>query len=565
MRTCWRTLRNAALSVALLATPATTFATGADTYTAPASGVDLLQTERAHTAQGHFRPIGRLSLAYSHNPLVERYSDGTEVNIVDYQLGAYGSLGLSMWNRAHIAVLVPAYIQNGDGLPNGPSLAGAALGDIALDMRFAILDRTDPIEFALASRLTLPTGSEENFAGDGHTGLNVKAIISHELARNGVVLTGSAGTRLRDDGGDSPLSTAAELDLTIGASVPVADHWDLLGEAALASQFNHFFAERRTPANLLVGVRHHDGGWVTQMGIGPGLSQGIGTPDFRAVASIGSDAEFVPEPPEPPAEVPDTDGDGLLDPDDACPTQPEDFDGFEDHDGCPEADNDEDGVLDKTDRCPLVPEDIDGFEDTDGCPEDDNDKDGILDASDACPTEAEDFDEWEDEDGCPDPDNDGDKILDPDDSCPNEAETMNGVSDEDGCPDLVRVEQSQIRTLEPIYFDYNSDRIQERSLPLLKEMASVIDGRRDLGNIAIQGHTDSRGSDKFNQDLSERRAASVRNFLVDSGVSADRLSSAGFGETRPISRNDTAEGREQNRRVEFRLANAPAEGARAQK
>ena len=84
----------------------------------------------------------------------------------------------------------------------------------------------------------------------------------------------------------------------------------------------------------------------------------------------------------------DRDRDGLVDEVDKCPDSPEDKDGFEDDDGCPEDDNDKDGIVDTQDGCPLVPEDKDGFEDGDGCPDDDNDKDGVVDPKDKCPQRA---------------------------------------------------------------------------------------------------------------------------------------------------------------------------------
>ncbi|MDP2363888.1 MAG: hypothetical protein Q8M94_08980, partial [Ignavibacteria bacterium] len=104
----------------------------------------------------------------------------------------------------------------------------------------------------------------------------------------------------------------------------------------------------------------------------------------------------------------DSDGDGIKNNVDLCPDAKEDFDGFEDEDGCPDPDNDKDGILDSQDKCPDQPEDKDGFEDWDGCPDFDNDADGILDVNDKCPDEAEDIDGFQDEDGCPDLDNDGD-------------------------------------------------------------------------------------------------------------------------------------------------------------
>ncbi|UCF77910.1 MAG: thrombospondin type 3 repeat-containing protein [Candidatus Eiseniibacteriota bacterium] len=131
----------------------------------------------------------------------------------------------------------------------------------------------------------------------------------------------------------------------------------------------------------------------------------------------------------------DMDQDGILDAGDFCPTEKEDFDGFEDEDGCPDPDNDRDGIPDVMDECPDVPESFDGYMDDDGCPELDTDGDGVGDSLDNCPLEAEDRDGFQDEDGCPDPDNDGDGILDVQDQCPNQPETFNGYMDEDGCPD----------------------------------------------------------------------------------------------------------------------------------
>ena len=134
----------------------------------------------------------------------------------------------------------------------------------------------------------------------------------------------------------------------------------------------------------------------------------------------------------------DRDGDGYTDDQDECPDDPEDFDGFEDGDGCPDPDNDKDGILDVDDACPDIPEDFDGDADEDGCPEGsdgDRDGDGILDSRDKCPDDPEDKDGFEDEDGCPDPDNDKDGILDVDDACPDIPEDFDGDQDEDGCPE----------------------------------------------------------------------------------------------------------------------------------
>lgn len=135
----------------------------------------------------------------------------------------------------------------------------------------------------------------------------------------------------------------------------------------------------------------------------------------------------------------DRDGDGVSNLEDFCTDEPEDMDGFEDDDGCPDIDNDLDGVEDTLDQCPVFAEDVDGFEDDDGCPDPDNDKDNILDVVDRCPSQPETLNQYQDNDGCPDgdrnPDFDGDGLWDNVDGCPMDAEDMDGVEDDDGCPD----------------------------------------------------------------------------------------------------------------------------------
>jgi outer membrane protein OmpA-like peptidoglycan-associated protein len=250
----------------------------------------------------------------------------------------------------------------------------------------------------------------------------------------------------------------------------------------------------------------------------------------------------------------DRDGDGIRDADDRCPDDPEDKDGFQDTDGCPEADNDGDGIPDSIDRCPMDPEDKDGFEDADGCPEKDNDKDGILDPQDKCPNEAEDKDGFQDDDGCPEKDNDQDGVLDPDDVCPNEPETQNGYADHDGCPDeaQVRVLGDKIVLDDRVHFPMNSHVIQPASYPLLGRLAKLIKDHPEYVLVEIEGHADERRP-AFNQQLSEDRAKAVLEFLVSRGVERNRLTSKGFGSTVPLVDKSSEQAWLMNRRVEFRV------------
>jgi outer membrane protein OmpA-like peptidoglycan-associated protein len=260
-----------------------------------------------------------------------------------------------------------------------------------------------------------------------------------------------------------------------------------------------------------------------------------------------------PEAPPPPPEAPkDTDGDGLLDPVDECPRKPEDLDGFQDEDGCPEDDNDGDGIGDKIDDCPMDPEDRDGFDDTDGCADLDNDRDGLADAVDQCPEVPEDQDGFEDDDGCPDCDNDGDGVPEcPDaiDKCPAEA----APGTPDGCApkyELIVVTEEKIELKQTVFFDTKKATIQRKSFDLLDEVAQALADRPAI-KVRIEGHTDSQGKDAFNKTLSQKRAEAVKAYLVGRGIDEARMTPVGFGEEVPIADNRTDAGRAQNRRVEF--------------
>ena len=251
----------------------------------------------------------------------------------------------------------------------------------------------------------------------------------------------------------------------------------------------------------------------------------------------------------------DTDGDGIEDRYDLAPTEPEDFDGFEDSDGVPDPDNDQDGIVDLKDKAPNEPEDKDGYQDLDGVPDPDNDGDGILDVKDKCPDLAEDFDGYQDEDGCPDLDNDGDGIQDKDDKCPNEPETFNGYQDEDGCPDEKPApkpleKKGEKLVLPGIHFRVGSARITEDSYPVLDQVYEILRDHPDIV-VEIRGHTDNTGSYDFNMRLSQKRAEAVRRYLISRGISPSRLRAVGYGPTQPIATNDTPEGRAANRRIEF--------------
>lgn len=179
----------------------------------------------------------------------------------------------------------------------------------------------------------------------------------------------------------------------------------------------------------------------------------------------------------------------------------------------------------------------------------DDDHDGIRNLEDRCPDQAEDFDGWQDDDGCPDYDNDHDGVSDDEDECPDEA----GPRANDGCPERGRVflRRGHIVIFGKVHFDTGSARIQKRSYPLLDQIAAVMKEHHEVGHVLVEGHTDNVGDRDFNLKLSRERADSVRNALVERGVSRERLRTVGFGESRPIAPNRTRAGRAKNRRVDF--------------
>jgi len=256
----------------------------------------------------------------------------------------------------------------------------------------------------------------------------------------------------------------------------------------------------------------------------------------------------------------DSDGDGYADPVDQCPTKPENYNGYQDEDGCPDdPDSDGDGIADSRDQCELSPEDKDAYLDGDGCPEPDNDLDGLLDAADKCPNDPEDPDGYEDEDGCPDPDNDKDTVPDVTDQCPNEIGSA--TQEPLGCPGnrLAVVTDCEVKITQQIHFETNKDKIRPESYPVLDAVADVLSKNPKI-TLEVQGHTDNKGAAAYNKDLSNRRAQSVMKYLIAHGVTNARLTALGYGMERPLVDNGSASNRTLNRRVQFVRSESSKEG-----
>jgi OOP family OmpA-OmpF porin len=244
---------------------------------------------------------------------------------------------------------------------------------------------------------------------------------------------------------------------------------------------------------------------------------------------------------EAPLQQSPTDGDqdGVLDRSDRCPSDP-----GAPPTGCP-VDTDDDGVLDRDDFCPReagpAPK---------GCPvvDPDPDKDGVPVPCDACPDEA-----GTRPDGCPVKDSDGDGIYDDKDKCPSDPETKNGFEDDDGCPDNLPEKIKKFTgVVQGIFFDQGKATIRKQSTPTLDGAVHVLKEYPSI-TLEISGHTSSEGDPEFNQKLSQDRADSVKQWLVNKGIAPERIHSRGAGSEEPIADNKTAAGRVKNRRIEFKI------------
>jgi len=557
-------------------------------------------------------------------------------HLVDTAIAGTLHFNYGIENMAVVGIAVPIMVLDGPNVivpglyndQNNPQgLDSQGFGNITLHGKLRIL-RYEQHDIGLAGilQIELPTGSSAELRGDPgfalwpslavdwvplnefRLGLNVGyrlvtgegAVVPYRGRLRPVNDTASAAgnllfpTGICEGGanvtnatcpGDPYNVTPTEYDdvITGGLAMAIrfADSAEIVGDAYLGQIGSGIGDDGTLGVEALGGLKMYveDNSYLVLAG-GGSVLESISTADVRVVLgfifepSIGDrdgdgykdDVDECPDDPEDfdnfeDAEGcpdPDNDRDGILDVDDECPLVPEDHDGDADDDGCPEGnigDRDGDGILDNVDECPDDPEDRDGFQDEEGCPDPDNDNDGILDVDDLCPNDPEDKDGFQDKDGCPDPDNDKDRILDNDDTCPNDPETYNGFEDEDGCPDRgnVIIEENEIIILEKIYFATDSAEILSRSFPIVDAVAATLIGNPQITFIEVQGHADERGNDDYNIKLTSDRAASVVQALGQRGVDLSRLRSAGYGERCPVDPAHNAAAWDKNRRVEFKI------------
>ncbi|MDI7269127.1 MAG: OmpA family protein, partial [Myxococcota bacterium] len=359
------------------------------------------------------------------------------------------------------------------------------LGDLGFHLKWRILDRdTWPVGLAIWPEVFFPTGDETKMGGDGGFGFGFRAGIDRKLGP--VLLAANLGGRFRD-GTKSYLGAEVGQQLVYGAvvdwGIDAGGIFHVAAEAHGAVALDG--ADYASPVEILGSFASHLGPVTFVAGGGAGLDRSVGSPEWRVLVAASYTFERT-------------------------------------------RDEDDDGVEDEFDRCVDRPEDHDGYEDEDGCPDDDNDGDGIPDATDRCPNAAETHNGFQDDDGCP-----------------------------DQAPAYVFRRGERI-VFHNILFAAGKYEILPESYPVLDEVIASLQAQ-PLVRVRVEGHTDDRGNDNANLTLSQQRALAIANYLAGAGVDQRRLEYAGYGETRPVAPNDSDENRAQNRRVEFLTLDQPME------
>ena len=390
---------------------------------------------------------GLLIVDYAHRPFVIFEADcnadetdctlnGFQRNIVAYQITTNIGGTVTFANRVQVGLLVPVVGTSGDGYHASRGAPDALPLRILGGQAFAIADPrlsakvkiygngTQGFMLAGVAYGTAPVGRKlASGRGIGYDGFTGGGHLAGELRMNALRVGVNLGGVYRPR--REILSTVSGSALTYGvaANVPLTSLLSVTAELDGTTRLNRQVDENTMEMRAFGQLDVSD--FQILLGGGAGLVGGLGVPNFRVLGG----AMYAPQ-------SLDSDGDGVRDVDDRCPSAVEDMDGYVDDDGCPEADNDADGLLDEVDKCPDDAEDLDGQDDQDGCPDRDNDGDGIQDGFDSCPNEPEDMDGDRDEDGCPDNDRDRDGVEDDVDQCPDEMEDTDGFGDEDGCPEV---------------------------------------------------------------------------------------------------------------------------------
>jgi outer membrane protein OmpA-like peptidoglycan-associated protein len=541
---------------------------------------------------------------YALNPLVLITTDENGARRVDglvaHRLGANVVGAISVFSWIELGVDVPlVLVQARDATAFAGSLeaidAGAVgIGDIRLAPKLRLLRQRDGlVDVAVIPAVVLPTAFPvHSYFGDDGMGFVPELAVS--TVQGPVRLAANMALRLRPETRFLNLVIGPEMVSRVGVAwhlpsapgpsgtpAPGAGSIELVASASGVTSLHDPMDRFSSGFEVLAGAVYEMPEGLQIFGeVGLSPNAVFGMPTSRAMIGVrfaprvfDLDFDGVPDESDQCAGTPedndglddgdgcpedDADGDDLLDAEDGCPTEPEDTDGWKDKDGCVDDDNDGDGIPDTHDRCPMAAEDQDQDQDDDGCPEEpeDTDRDGVIDVDDKCPAVAGMYMYG----GCPKPDGDKDGVADVDDRCPahagparlhgcpdedrdgvfdeidqcvSEPETINGKSDDDGCPDKglgkVALKDGQLVLSEAIVFDKGKATLVNKSDDVLKQVASTLKAHSEITRLRVDSYSGPNADAGAALSLSRQRVAAVRDRLVENGIAPGRLEIEGFG------------------------------------
>ena len=561
--------------------------TGALERFQPSAAGDALFGVPSPGVSGHLVPRAKAVVDFGLAPLSVQEGE-TRSAVVSQQTYLHLNASLALWNRLLVSLDMPfALTQGGDS----PTVAGvqfaspqsAEVGDLRFGARVRLFgEDRGTFQVGVGGYLYTPTGPD-GYAAEGAVRGEPHVVMGGRVDR--FLYSVSLGTTLRASARPHTFDTRAGAAVVFGK-----DFFQVGPEFSLSTPFakevfvdtpdTRISVASAVSAELLLGAKLRPLPFlVVGVAAGPGLTQGYGTPVFSAIGSVGYEPQAASTPdkdtdgddiPDKRDACPDTkgvpnddpkkngcpsdaDGDGIADKQDACPRDPGPKSADPGKNGCP-SDTDNDFIVDTKDACPNEPGVKSDDPKKNGCPAD-TDGDNIADAKDACPKVAGEPNQDPKKHGCPS-DRDGDTVPDKTDACPDLA----GKPDEDpsvtGCPN-VEVTKKEIVIHRQIRFRFGQSSLYQTVDPvsddLLQEVRDAILEHPEIELIEIQGHADAMGPEELNLGLSQSRADSVRTWLIKRGVAAEKLVAKGYGASVPVGPNESKEGRQQNRRVNFMI------------
>ncbi len=391
-----------------------------------------------------------VTLNYAHNPLVFGVSDinskfSQTQGIISHQLLGHLDLAGSFLDRVTISASVPmTFLERGQAAGGLAPISGVAVGDPRVGLMVRLFGQPDrsAISLSLGGFVWVPLRKFDNSLPLTSSDSDVRVLPKLVLGGLGhrVRWSITAGFLYRPDATLGafmvPDGSTTGSSLQFGAAISYADttrRFAIGPEALLSTGVlnGNIFKRDFTSLEVLLGI-HYNIASQMQLGVagGIGILREPGTPDGRALFRLA----YAPIRKLTPPRV-DSDNDGIIDSQDACPQEPGVATSDLRTNGCPPPDRDRDGVIDEKDLCPDVAAGKSPDPERRGCPIVDHDRDGILDTDDQCPTVAQGDHPDPKRPGCPDKDSDNDGVLDAQDQCPSEAMTQHGDPARLGCPD----------------------------------------------------------------------------------------------------------------------------------